>query len=235
VRNIPVTLNHYSQPFHVGQDELMNGLRLENLTSINLAVFADTITANVLQNLATGGYNSAGSLVAFSAGTTNALAGTFSWNSNPGMPTLWGKLKKSPIKNLILDGIFMANLINQPGFYQPTHTGERDQGRARTFGWDNIQENTGNWPSGLTNLGGFACNPQAIVAIAGLPQVPPTIPGATLQESVITIPGPDISIASYLWFSLASRTLWNSFDVVFGSSGGDATAGALLFNQSGGI
>jgi len=234
VYNVPVTLNHYSQPFHVSQDELMSGLRLENLVSINLAVLANTIISNCMQCLVTGGYNTSGSLVAFSAGTCNALAGTWSWNTNPGMPKLWGYLKKSPIKNAILDGVFLANLVNQPGFYQPTFNGERASDRAKVFGWDNIQNNT-VWPASLTNLGGIALNPQAMVAVAGLPQVPPTIPGATLQESVMTIPNIDINLASYLWFSLASRTLWNSFDLVFGSSGGDASAAALLFNAAGAV
>jgi len=145
---------------------------------------------------------------------------------------LWSFLKKSPIKNLILDGTPMSKLINQPGFFQPALAGERDSGRAKTFGWDNIELNT-QWSTAPANVNGFACNPQAICVAAGLPMIPPMIPGGTLEQSSITIPGPDISIATYMWFSLASRTLWCSYDVMFGSKAGDLTAGAILINGNG--
>jgi len=148
------------------------------------------------------------------------------------MPICWGMLKKSPIKNALLDGTFLAQLVNQPGFFQPTLTGERDSGRARTFGWDNIQENT-KWDTAPTNVRGLALNPQAIGVCAGLPAEPPMIPGGTLQESVITVPGPDISIAAYTWFSLQSRQLWQSFDVMFGAGAGDCSAAVLILNTAG--
>ena len=211
---VPVT--HYSVPFGVSQEELMQGLRLENLTNINLAVLADGLIADAL------GVTKS---TVFSAGTLIATSGTFGWTSE--MPTLWGYLKKSPLKNALLDGAYYAKLINQPGFYQAALLGERGGGRAATFGWDVLEENT-QWAGAEKNTVGFVCNPQAIAAVAGLPQTPPNIPGATLQEAVVTIPGPDISIAAYTWLDLATRTLACSFDVMAGFSVGDATAGALL-------
>jgi hypothetical protein len=95
------------------------------------------------------------------------------------------------------------------------------------FGWDNIALNT-NWTGAGANVRGFYCNPQAVGAVAGLPLVPPTIPGATLQENSTVIPGPDISIADYTWFSLQGRTMWCSFDLMFGASLIDGTAGGLI-------
>lgn len=78
---------------------------------------------------------------------------------------------------------------------------------------------------------GFYCNPQAVGAVAGLPLTPPTIPGATLQENTATIPGIDISIADYMWFSLATRTMWCSYDMMFGAAVLDNTAGGLITSQ----
>lgn len=219
---ISVPMQHYAQPFHVGQDELMSGLRMENLTTINLAALADTIITKALSPLA-------GSV--YSAGTYFATKGTFGWTNE--MPDLRGYLKKSPLKNAVLDSPFFSRLVNQPGFFQEVMGEEGpNSSRIRGFGWDNVSENT-NWAGAPFGIGGFVCNPQAIGAVAGLPQVPPSIPGAVLQESTITIPGPDISIAQYVWFSLASRTLWTSYDVVFGAAAGDLTAAALLFNGIG--
>jgi ATP-dependent Clp endopeptidase proteolytic subunit ClpP len=218
---ISVSVNHYSVPFGVTQDDLNSGLRLENLADINLAVLADTILKNCVSNIATS---------TFTAGTYYATAGTFGWTNE--MPDLRSYLKKSPIKNILLDGNFMSRLINQPGFFQSTFAAGRASDRVATFGWDNLQENTA-WTGAPTNIGGFFCNPQAICALAGLPLTPPSIPGQTLQESTIMIPGPDITIAVYMWFSLASRTLFCSYDVMFGSAAGDVTAGGVLYSGGG--
>lgn len=223
VTNVAVTVNHYSVPFHMTQDELMSGLRIEQLATINLAVLADTVIQNVISNIATS---------TFTAGTHfTPMTGNGTFWAND-MPVLWSFLKKSPIKNLILDGTPMSKLINQPGFFQPALAGDRDSSRAKTFGWDNIELNT-QWSTAPANVNGFACNPQAICVAAGLPMVPPMIPGGTLEQSSISIPGPDINIATYMWFSLATRTLWCSYDVMFGSKAGDLTAGAVLINGNG--
>jgi len=47
----------------------------------------------------------------------------------------WGLLKKSSIKNAVLDGDFLARIINQPTFYQ--RTGQAGRG-FKAFGWDEI-------------------------------------------------------------------------------------------------
>jgi hypothetical protein len=88
-----------------------------------------------------------------------------------------------------------------------------------------------NWTAADPNVRGFVCNPQAIGVLAGLPLAPVNIPGATLNEQVIEIPGPDISVCLYSWFSLAQRTAWCSYDLVLGSALLDSTAGILIKSQ----
>ena len=75
---------------------------------------------------------------------------------------------------------------------------------------------------------GFFCNPQAIGAITGLPLTAPVVPGNTLQQATVTLPDVNVAIQINMWFSLASRTFWTTFDMMCGASLLDETAGQLL-------
>jgi ATP-dependent Clp protease, protease subunit len=219
---ISVTMHQYTKNFEVTNAQLMGGLRMENLLTINAAGIADKIIA-----IATGPITvtNFGTL----AGTTGAAAPLVAAASAFGfsdLATLWGGLKKSPIKNVLLDGEYLARVINSPTFYQVA--GVQPGGGWSAFGWDYIALNT-NWTGAGSGITGFACNPQAITVVAGLPLTPPQgIPGNTLQVATATVPDVGISIASYSWFSLASRTAWQSFDIMLGAAATDTTAGTLI-------
>jgi hypothetical protein len=248
---LSVPMTHYVKSFNTSQEDMMSGLRIEGLVNRNLGQFADDVVMDALTPIAanTAGYASfqipgpqasTGSLTNF-AGTVHINSGTFGWNAGQtdghDLAAIWGYLKKSPTKQLILDGNFYGRLVNSPGFFQPTYNDERGGGdRVKTFGWDALEENT-KWPNivdGAGNaIGGFGCAPQAIIAVLGLPQTPPNIPGATLTETVVSLPGPDISISLYSWFNLSARKLWNSFEIMGGFAGGDMSAGVVIFNGSG--
>src|SRR5437762_829593 len=103
----------------------------------------------------------------------------------------------------------------------------------KRFGWDGVHLNS-NW-SGThagandQSIRGLFCNPQCLGAIAGLPlTLPANIPAGILQEGSFTVPEVDISIATYLWFATSSRTYWMTYDLMFGSSLLDESAGVLL-------
>jgi len=248
---ISVPMTHYVQSFNTSAEDMMNGLRIENLMQLNLLQFAKTVTLDALQPIAgsaagtqiPGPLNSSGNVVNYSAGTIHINAGTFGWNAGQtdghDLASLWAYLKNSPEKNLILDGNFYGRLTNSPGYFQTALDDERGNGdRVKTFGWDRIEENT-VWPS-ITDsagnaIGGLACNRQAIIGVTGLPITPPNIPGGTLTETVITLPGPDISISMFTWFQLSARKFWNSFELMGGFAGGDASAGAVIFNGKGSV
>ena len=213
VGNAAVTVSQYTQAFHVTNSELNSGLRMENLVDINMAYLADKILAVAAAPITTAN---------FTATAKVSASANFGFSD---IADLWGQLKKSPVKNLLLDGEYLARLLNQPAFFQATDV-DSPTGWSK-FGWNGIYLNT-NWTGAGAKTVGFAMNPQAIGAIAGLPLTPPAVPGATLAESTITIPGPDISVAAYSWFSLSSRTFWMSYDLMFGAAKLDGTAGVLV-------
>ena len=224
VGNVQIAVDQYNKRFHVTNDELNSGLRMENLVDINIAVFANTLFEVATAPLALATQNVLTAI-------TRAPA-SFAWSD---MATARGELKKSPIKNAILDGEYFSRLVNQPSFYQRTGT-ESGVGEGwKGFGWDGIWEAT-DWTGTHAGAGdqyirGLFCNPQGLGVVAGLPLMPPMIPGNTLTESTITVPGVDISVASYSWFSLKTRSLWCSFDAMFGSASLDTSAIVLLLSQ----
>jgi hypothetical protein len=217
VTNVAISVSQYTQAFHVTNSELNSGLRMENLIEVNMATFADQIIQVATTPITAANFNVLAGIV--------RASGAFTFSD---MQTAWGELKKSPIHNALLDGEYLARIINVPTQFQKTGV---EPGTAwAEFGWDNIALNT-NWLQAGPNVRGFFCNPQAIGLIAGLPLTPPDVPGNTLQETSMTIPGPDIAVAVYHWFSLSTRTMWVSYDLVFGSALLDASAGAILTSQ----
>lgn len=208
---ISVTMHQESKPFSVTNAQLNSGFRMQDLITINSAGIANIIIQRATAPITT---------TNFPTGAQVWSSANFGWSD---MATLWGALKKSSIKNICLDGEYLAKIINNPTYFQPTGTGTNWSG----FGWDNICLNT-EWSGAGTNVVAFACNPQAVVCVAGIPLTPPSVPGNTLQESRATVPDVGITIAAYSWFALQSRTAWMSYDLMFGAAKGDATAGRVV-------
>jgi len=222
VTNVQIAVDQYSAAFHVTNDELNSGLRMDNLVDVNVAALADKILGVAFAPLATGAFTT-------NAKITSAPA-AFSFSD---MADAWGKLKKSPTRSAILDGEYLARILNQPAFQQVAGT-EPGEGWNR-FGWDGVHLNT-NWTGthdGADDqyIRGLFCNPQCLGVIAGLPLTPPNVPGAILQESTIQVPGVDINVAAYSWFSTATRSMWMSYDIMFGAALVDESAGVLLTSQ----
>jgi hypothetical protein len=209
VTNIPVTVDQYTQPFQVSNDDLQSGLKLEDLVNVNAKAFAGQLVDVALTPVTSAN---------FPVALIRAAAG-FNYSD---LALLWGMLKKSDTKNCILDGEWMARIINSPGFFQKAGTGPGAGFEA--LGWDFIGLNT-RWSAAEAGTCGFACNPQALATVAGLPLEGQS---ATLESRVIDLEGLDIKVAYHVWFSLATRTLWASFDSMFGSSVGDTSAGFLV-------
>jgi hypothetical protein len=224
VTNVQIGVDQYTTGMHVTNDELNSGLRMENLVDIKTAECADNILQVAFAPLA---------LASFTTNTKIIrAAAAFTFGD---MAQAWGELKKSPVKFAVIDGEYMARIINTPAFFQATGTQSGSEDGWSRFGWDGIFLNT-NWSGTHSGAGdqyirGLFCNPQVMGAIAGLPLIPPNIPGATLQESTIVVPDVNISIAAYSWFSLSSRTMNMSYDLMFGSALLDESAGVLLTSQ----
>lgn len=217
VTNVQMTPNQITTSFHVSNAELNSGLRLADLVKVNLRTFANSVMSAVLAPVTVANFTANTPLV--------CASGAFGFNE---LSTLWGQLKKSPEKNVLLDGPYLARIINQPTFYQKTGT-DGSGGGWRAFGWDGVFLNT-NWTG--TNAGdnvvGFAAGPQAVGVLAGPPL---DVPSNTMQREAITIPDLNLTVAAHLWFALSSRTAWMSFDLVVGASLLDATAGVIIKSQ----
>lgn len=233
IANTSISVSQYTSAAHVTNDQLNSGLRMENLITITVAQLADKILNVLFTPLTKANYGTIAAMVSAVSAFGWPNAATTGIVNFPG--TMWGKLKKSPIKNMVLDGEYFGQLINQPTYYQKT-SDEAGVDNWSTYGWDGIYLNT-NWtgtPTGDFTRGVFL-NPQAIGAIAGLPLIPPSvgnpIPGSTLGTTTFMVPGVDVSVENYTWFSLSTRTLWTSWDLMFGSSALDTTAAGLLCSQ----
>jgi ATP-dependent protease ClpP protease subunit len=222
VTAVQIAVNQFTRSFHVTNEELNSGLRMADLTEINMAVFADQIIQTATTPITATNFPGLGNPVT----PYYAVAPTSFGFSD--LATLWGLLKKAPMKNLLLDGEYLARLINFPTYFQEAGV---DPGTAwQKFGWDRIELST-NWTGAGANVRGFACAKTAIGAISGLPLQAPQAASPVLSELVITIPGPNVSISIYNWFSLSTRTEWLSYDIMFGSQLLDNSAGILITSQ----
>jgi hypothetical protein len=209
---VEIPVDQYTRPFNINNSDLQGGLRMENLVDINVAKFADIITSVVMAPLTTANYPATPLLSAASA---------FDFSD---LQTLSGQLKKSRVKNLILDGEYLARIINSPGLFQKAGIAPGTGWQA--FGWDGIYLNS-SWSGAAANVVGFACNPQALGIIAGLPLQAP-VSEQVLTRTVMTLPGLELSVVLHNWFSLQQRAGWASLDVMLGASLLDGTAGVLI-------
>ncbi len=210
----------FNQPMRVSANDLNSGLRMDDLRERNLALFADSVTVAATAPITAATFATLSPLIqSFGAFNTSDLA------------TLQGQLQKSPIKNLILNGNYLARVLNTPGFFQRTGTDMEDAGGYEAFGWNGIYE-ASNWTGAGNNINGFACNPQAIIRATGLPLNPTPVPGGTLNSTMLDLPQLGIAVQFNLWFSLSTRTLFGSWDLIAGFGAGDTSAGVVVATGS---
>ncbi len=209
------TMHQYSQPFQVSNDDLQKGLRMEHLVTINVANFANKIIEVATVPITTS---------IFGAATVVQTAAAFSFTE---MAALQAALKNSAIKNLILDGSYVARIANTPGFFQTAGVVGGSTSAWKAFGWDGIFPNS-DWTGAGANVKGFACHPQAIAGVTGLPVTPPSIPGGIMSVNTFVVPGLQVTVAVYTWFNPKTRTMWTSYDIMAGFVAVDTTAGFLV-------
>ena len=211
VANVAIAPDQYSQSFQVSNADLNSGLRLADLAEKNCRVFGETLMDAILVPL---------TIVNFPTPIVRAAAAF----GPADMAECWGRVKKSPIKSAILDGEWMARILNSPVFLQEVKPGSAGW---RIFGWDGVYTNT-RWTGAGANVHGFFCGASALGVLAGLP-----IQGEnrTLQSKVVTLEGLDLSVMLNSWFSLKTRSMWCSYDLVMGSALLDATCGVLLTSE----
>ena len=216
INNVAVSVAQYTEPFHVTNGQLNSGIRMEDLVTAKINSLGSKIAKVLAANISAANFNVLTPII--------RSTGAFGFSD---MQTLWGTLKKANAKNVMLDGPYLANLINIPTLFQPTPV-VPGAGWKNLLGWDYVALHT-EWSAAGNNILGFGCDPQALGVIAGLPLIDsPAIPGGILAQATGMIPGIDLAIAAYAWFNTSTRTYWGSYDLMFGAAPLDTTIGCVI-------
>lgn len=206
---------------HITNGQLNSGFRVADIIEKKLIDLAAKVTQVLTAPITVANFTTNAALVSAPA--------AFSFSD---LATLQGQLKKTLVKNIILDGEYLARIANSPGFFQTagnvgTSTGG-GSGAWRAFGWDNVALNT-DWSGAGANVRGFACGQDAIGFISGLPLTPPEgIPGNIANIGTVVLPDVNIAIQTWAWWSNITRTYHFTFDLILGASLVDELQGVLV-------
>jgi len=208
--------DYMSQPFHVTAQQYQQGFRLAQLAEINAKVLALALWAKVvtlIKNNASTGFPIANVLVQGVAGFTPTTLGT-----------VYGMLKGMGPRFMLLQNDAMGKIV-----YTATGgvfaIGSTVPG-IRVMGFDSVVEHS-YWTGSDANTYGFGYFKEAIAIAAGIPASPP-IAGTMADQRTITLPDTGLSIQQNLWWSNKTRSLWASYDSIFGAAIGNPASGVLL-------
>lgn len=206
----PVTVDQYSQTFHVTNAQVNQGIMLSRLAGVNANALANKISDAVTALFVVGNYAN----TAVTVGADTAFTPT-----GGKLSLIYKAAKNFRLKNLLMDGGHLAYLI-------PTDKFAWGFGDNGAFGFDRISEHN-RYTGATANSVGFVCAPEAVLIASGTPLNLPT--SEFLSQSVIQLAG-GLSVVASSWYSRASRNVWMSYDVMFGAGVGDATAGTRIIS-----
>ena len=210
--NVAVTVNQYTNSFHLTNEQIQQGSRIEHLAKINLHQLANKVIDAALAPVTTANF-----------GTAVVDVDTADLVTASSLKTLWGALKDGDVRNVILDGSIYANFLpaNLDAFQ--VASGGRNVGM---YGFDLFTYNN-RWTGAGATVRGFACSPQAIAVASGVPVSSP-VDSDMISVEQIPIPELGLTIQMSMWSSRATRTLWASYDVMFGAAKADGSALKLI-------
>jgi len=201
---VEITPAQISQSFHLRHLDTQGGATVKSIIEKNVAAFAAKCMDVVLAPLTAANYGAATltkTAAAFVAADVSTLAGGID----------------SPNRALVLHGGHLMKLAGS--------VVAGPNGKLVFPGFTNLAENS-RWTAAEANVRGFACAPEALIVLAGLPAEMPS--SAPLLQQAVTIPGIELQALYTAWIAPGTRTLWCSFDVVIGAAVGDAAALELL-------
>jgi ATP-dependent protease ClpP protease subunit len=221
---VQVPVSQITQPFHLTNDQLNKGFQLGQLAAINADVFSNALSDIWTALVIAGNYGAAQTI-----GLSTAFA-------PDDLPAIFATAKNYRLRNLLLDGAYLGYLF--PGVIASFSAGTGIQQNANNtlfpgvFGFDALAMQN-RWTGATANSVGFVCGPDAIAVGAGLPIGQPQ--GEFISMQVVSIDGLGtnvtqlgLSVLVLVWYSRATRTIWCSFDVMFGAISGDTTQGKGL-------
>jgi hypothetical protein len=206
--NVAVSVSQYSNSFHLTNDQINGGHRLEKIAKINLHQLANKIIDVALAPVTAANFGAA-TIDVDTAGDVTAAS----------LKTLWAAIKDGDSRNLIVDGSIYAQFLpaNLDAFQLAA--GGKNVGM---YGFDFFSYNN-RWDGAEATVKGFACSPQAIAVASGLPAN--DIAGSDMMAvENIEIPDLGLTVQMNMWVSRATRAVWASYDVMFGAAKGDPNA-----------
>lgn len=208
VDNIAVTIAQYTQLFHVSNEDLQNGMRLEHIIAVNAGAFYDKIMDVALTPATVANFGAA------------TFTGSYQTFTEDDLLAAYVAIKKAPAKYAVLDS----------GYFGKMRFQKKDEfigGTGRFMGFENIFENT-RWDGAGTNVKGFICGEDAIAVASGLPVMPTGAANEYIALDTVSTP---IGLTVYYsaWFDQNTRNINAAFDVMFGSAAGDTSVGTLIF------
>jgi hypothetical protein len=213
---VTVTVAQITESFHVTNGQFNSGMRMANLATAKLNSFATKVAKVLAANITAANFTTLAPLIrsygAFNSSDTQ---------------TILAALQKANLKNIMLNGGYFYKLTNVPSLFQPQPVvlgGSFKNG----YGFDYVALHT-EWSQAGANIEGFACDPQAIGVITGLPLIDsPAIPGGIMKQADGMVPGVELPISAFAWFNTQTRTYWASFDTMFGSAPLDTSIGMVV-------
>lgn len=200
--------SHYSQPFHITQVHRNSGYKIENLVRLNAHTLANKLN-DVAMALVT--------VATYGAATVTSSAANF---DETDLALLWAALEKADTKNVVLTGAYYAKFL--PSDLRSFVPGQS----SGAYGWAGFYHTSRMVAD--TNVVGFACAPTAMGIASCLPALDEEF-SRVIDQMTIPIPGLDgFAVQFNKWLSVASRTQWASFDVVFGAGVIDTSALKIL-------
>lgn len=203
--NVGVLLSHYSKSFYLDSLDINQQQRLSDSADINLQIVANKLIDVALAPVTATNFPTSVTIAQASFSVTN-------------VKTLWASVAKSSFRHLILDATAYSQLLpSDRNAFVPSGTG--------AYGYDGIFLNT-RWDGAGTNVYGFACGPEAIAVASRIPIIEASVASLLAGSRVVEIPDLGVAVQINTWGSTAGRKAWASFDIMFGASLADNTAGA---------
>ena len=205
---VPVSTDQYSQPFHITNEELQVGHKLERKVDINLKTLANKIADAAFAPLTAANFTN-----------TPIVAATSADFDTVEVKALWASISDADEKNLVLHGDYYSELM-------PTN---RDQFSldGGAYGFDKVVYSNRFGNAGA-NVVGFASSPAALVAVSRIPEMSNAVRNNMDVSMNVELPQLGMTVQYNMWAAQGSRLTWASFDICFGVAKGDGSALTLL-------
>ena len=205
---IQVATHHYTTPFHVTNAEVLQGYKLATKATFHLNALAQKIMSVCTTLMKTTSSFGTSDVGAYGTFTGAALAATTA-------------LVPSVDMTAILSSNYWAKVLpaDRNGFQIMESGG---------YGFNRIYRQTA-WTGADANIVGYVGDRSAIAVAAGIPETTAGID--IIAQETIQLEKLGLPIQMNLWASSKTRTLWASYDIVFGAAVLDATAGYLLIHE----